>query len=59
MNTQKEILELFQFQVEASDIAPIRNRHDYSLKSHNDKKNYEIPVDYDNFAEIKSAIKNN
>ena len=49
-------LSLFQQEVNANDISPIRNRHNFSVLTHNeDNKSLNIPINYEEHTEVKDS----
>ena len=49
---REKALKLFEQQVDKNNIEPLRNRHNYSLLSHNTEQNYNINIDYENFEKV-------
>ena len=54
MATKKQI-EFLEEEVQPTNIAPKRNKHTHSFLSHDEEKNYNINIDYENFTEIDGS----
>ena len=50
---QAKALKLFQEQIDKFNIAPIRNKHNYDLMSHNQQEQMNINIDYENYTVLQ------